>query len=112
MSHTGMFNKPLPVEVRCARAEDVSPFGDTIVYLDPPYVGRTGYGGAAPTLASIDRVVATWCAAGATVALSSPWKDAGHSRTVELTHLRKGQSRRSLTKNADEYLHVFTPELK
>ncbi len=45
-----VFNHPLPVTVLCQRAEQLAPFGDiaaagtrTVVYMDHPYEGRTGY---------------------------------------------------------------------
>jgi 16S rRNA G966 N2-methylase RsmD len=112
------FDKPLPVEVRCCRAQDVAPFGDSVVYLDPPYAGRTGY----PRGEVVDGsalALQGWYERGATIALSSPHAiaiaptdqftlpNALGRRRVELTHRRKGQTRRSLTRSSEEWLHIF-----
>jgi hypothetical protein len=112
------FDKPLPVEVRGCRAEDVSPFGDSVVYMDPPYYGRTGYPSWGPRVGSfeINKVLRAWLRVGATVAISGPDKYrvvpterklTYALRKVKLTHRRKGQTRRSLTRSNEEWLHIF-----
>jgi hypothetical protein len=121
------FNTKLPFEVRCMRAEDVLPFGDSVVYMDPPYPGRTGYPGVEVVRDNRPQNWRLkWLEAGATLALASPdgaafvWTGVPASssavpntpfryRCVELTHLRKGQTRRSLTRSSEEWLHIFEP---
>lgn len=101
---------PCPVEVVYARAQDVEPIPGAKVYLDPPYTGRQGYQKAGQREVEVDpRVIAArWTSAGCLVALSEshPLPLAG-ARHVDLTRARRGQRRRSLTRDTGEWLTIL-----
>lgn len=86
------------------RVENVSPlaYAPTRVYIDPPYEGREGY----DEVLSVDayQLAETWSTAGHHVVLSSGVRYFG---SYPITTQRRGQARKSLTKNVEEYLTVF-----
>lgn len=97
------------VDVRCALAgSEVVPFRDSVVYLDPPYRGRLGYGDFPDE--PVEWVYRRWRAAGARVLVSEARRlDLPGARAHDITGARRGQARRSLTKSTREYLHVSAP---
>jgi 16S rRNA G966 N2-methylase RsmD len=97
------------VEVRCGLAEDQPPEAGAFVYLDPPYEGRLAYRGARQARVFAGEVAQRWVEAGAAVVGLSegvPVQLPG-GRHVDLTHARREQTRRSLTRNAEEWLTVI-----
>lgn len=108
--------RPHPnIEIICGRAESIAPIPGAVVYIDPPYVGTQGYVNAAPDLQTVCAIARRWSAAGCRVAVSynrplarevqgclPGWRD------VDLSALRRGQCRRSLTRSAVEWL-VLSP---
>jgi len=93
-----------PVEVHCMDAVFASPFR-AIVYIDPPYRGRQGYGyDMSPEW--VEETAKRWRRAGAMVGVSEATPLAlGPGWTPERLK-RRGQTRRSLTQNDDEWLTV------
>lgn len=95
------------VEVRLGLAEDVVFGPDDIAYLDPPYPGKQGYDGDTNTPA----IALTWSNARAARrrAISADGRQS-YGRSIfgfdaQWTKLeRRGQTRRSLTRTADELL--------
>lgn len=99
---------PFPVEVRCCAAEVVVPLPRATVYLDPPYDGRQSYGGG--RVLPVETIALRWAAVGCVVGISEgrPLALPGW-RSVDLTARRQGQYRRSLTRDACEWLTVWHP---
>jgi hypothetical protein len=91
-----------------ARAVDPGPClpPGTVVYMDPPYVGTTGYAADLPR-ADVVALARRWAAAGALVAISEaepiPELIAEGWWQVEITDFRKG-SKRSFSKQQREWL--------
>ena len=102
---------PLRAEVRDALQVRPGTVGltshDIVVYLDPPYPGRQSYGQDPPTPDAVGGLARAWADAGARVGLSwgEPTQLPGFS-CYNITDERKGQKRRSLTKDAREFLLV------
>lgn len=101
--------------VKCARAEDIKPFDNAIVYLDPPYQGRQAYLSPVGARAAMSEGVMTlptqvferWRLAGARVAMSEGAKlEIDGARVVNISKRRVGQSRRSMTRSTRELLYV------
>jgi len=95
--------------VLCADASTLDPraFTPSAVYIDPPYAGRQGYRAALAEPAEV--LAARWCAAGHRVVVSEARPLAGATDAREITALRRGQSRRSLTTDHAEWLSIYTP---
>jgi hypothetical protein len=98
----------LPGEITDGAVEPPLLPENTVVYIDPPYVGTTGY---KHTLGR-DRVVElalAWHAAGATVCISEqeaiPELVAQGWRSVNITGKRQGQ-KRTFSKQKSEYLTI------
>lgn len=86
---------------------DAHAFSPAVVYFDPPYTGRQGY---RATLAEpAEALAGRWRAAGHRVVVSEARPLAGANDALEITALRRGQSRRSLTTNHAEWLSIYTP---
>jgi site-specific DNA-adenine methylase len=83
---------------------DPERFAPTRVYMDPPYADRRGYGAKLSGPAHIAR---RWAHAGHLVLVSEAIPLAEADATIEITHLRSGQSRRSLTNNQAEWISRF-----
>lgn len=98
------------VEVVCARAESIDPIQGAVVYLDPPYDGTQGYGGFGPSVEAVCELARRWRDAGARVGVSYNRRLDTYAaglpewHAVDLTTLRRGQSRRSLTRSREEWL--------
>lgn len=93
--------------VLCADVSTLDPHGfePSAVYIDPPYAGRQGY---RTTLTEPVEVLARrWCAAGHQVVVSEARPLEGANETREITALRRGQSRRSLTTDHAEWLSIY-----
>jgi 16S rRNA G966 N2-methylase RsmD len=97
------------VTVLCADASTLDPwsFAPTVVYLDPPYAGRQGYRAALAEPA--EALAGRWRDAGHRVVVSEARPLAGADETREITSLRRGQSRRSLTTDHSEWLSLYEP---
>lgn len=100
---------PCQVEVVTGFAETMAPIPGATVYLDPPYQGRQGFAGAGgnPLASSLIALAGRWAAAGCRVGISeaAPVPVPG-ARHVDLTGRRAGQTRRSMTRDALEWLTV------
>jgi len=97
----------LPPTVVGADAREVEPprLDGVYVYIDPPYIGCTGYG-ADLSRAEVVAMARRWHEAGAVVAISEQvpvlgWAD--DLWPVDITETRKGQ-RRTFSKQQREYL--------
>lgn len=103
---------PLPcrVEVINATATSIVPIPNATAYLDPPYAGRQGYSSDKPS--DVVAVAPKWRAAGCKVGISEavPVIVPVTHRFVDLTARRRGQTRRSLTRNNQEWLTVLDVE--
>ena len=104
---------PVPATIHpdaCAVEPPPLPKG-TVVYIDPPYVGTTGYAHDLDRPAVVDLAL-KWHAAGATVAVSEaepiPELVALGWRVVDITGQRQGQ-KRTFSKQKAEYLTI-SPE--
>jgi hypothetical protein len=91
------------------KAEEIPPtaFGTgNLVYIDPPYYGRTGYG--KQERSDFVSVAESWRVAGNKVIVSydSPVEIGQSWRHVDITSKRKGQKRVSLSKNNREWLTI------
>lgn len=97
------------VTVLCEDASALDPraFAPTAVYVDPPYAGRQGY--RAALAESVEVLARRWCDAGHRVVVSEARPLAGADETREITSLRRGQSRRSLTTDHAEWLSIYEP---
>lgn len=62
-------SSPPPIEVIHGDVLELEPIPGAVVYLDPPYVGKTGYGWDLDRAAVLE-VAQRWSAAGCTVAVS------------------------------------------
>jgi hypothetical protein len=84
---------------------DATIYAPTAVYIDAPYLGRQGYDHALkePT----EEIAQRWARAGHRVVVSEARPLPGADRTVDITNLRRGQTRRSLTKDAAEWLSIY-----
>lgn len=91
-----------------AAALDPTEFAPSRVYVDPPYAGRRGYGS---TLTSPESLARRWADAGHYVVVSEAVPLPGANATKEITHLRSGQARRSLTNDQAEWISIFGNEL-
>jgi hypothetical protein len=99
--------EPGRFEVHCVDAACVVPLAGAAVYLDPPYAGRQGYRASA-SLSDPVTILGTWAAAGARGALSEGRRlDIPGACVLDMTSGREGQTRRSLTTSASEYLHLL-----
>lgn len=99
-------------EVRCCAVEDLSPrsFERTCIYLDPPYPERQGYGNADQMYVwCVKQIVGQWRSAGHRVVVSLDRPISGANRTLDITKLRKGQTRRSMTRDSVEWISVLEP---
>lgn len=83
----------------------VPPTKRTNVYIDPPYVGRQGYGFSLEK--PIEDTAAYWASCGHKVLVSEARPLTGATATFEITEKRVKQSRRSLTQNAVEWLSLY-----
>lgn len=99
------------VDVVCADATLVEPIPGAVVYMDPPYEGRQGYGAAPFAMEDVVPIARRWHAAGCKVAISydAPLAPLGWP-SVEITEARFGQTRRSLTRSHAEWLTVSPGE--
>jgi hypothetical protein len=83
----------------------------TVAYMDPPYVGTTGYGHDLPR-SEVVALARRWSAAGAMVAISEaePIADlvAEGWHAVRIDGERKGQAR-TFSKQKDEWLTLSRP---
>lgn len=100
---------PCHVEVVCGFAQDLAPIPGSVVYLDPPYAGRQGYQGPKPAVEVHPAVLAErWAAAGCRVGLSeSRPVQLPSARHLDLSASRRGQRRRSMTRDTREWLTVI-----
>lgn len=98
------------VTVLCTDAGTIDPrsFAPTTVYVDPPYVGRQGY--RASLTEPVESLARRWCNAGHRVVVSEARPLAGADETRDITTLRRGQSRRSLTIDHAEWLSIYEPK--
>lgn len=100
------------VTVLCKDACAIDPrsFSPAAVYIDPPYAGRQGY------RITLDEPVETlavrWRDAGHRVVVSEARALSGADETHEITLLRRGQTRRSLTTNHAEWLSIYEARAK
>lgn len=96
-------------DVICADVGDVdaADHRPTIVYLDPPYAGRRGYGRERPVDAA--RVAERWRRVGHRVVVSEARPLPGACFARDVTALRAGQTRRSMVSDHSEWLSVFEP---
>ena len=83
---------------------DATSFSPTSVYIDPPYVGRQGY--TEKLSEPVERLALRWAAAGHRVVVSEARRLVGATST-EVTNMRKGQSRESMTTCAVEWINLF-----
>lgn len=100
---------PCRVEVVTGFAEGLAPIPGAVAYLDPPYQGRQGFAGAGgnPLAARLIEMAVRWAAAGCRVGISEAVPlDVPGARHVDLTGRREGQTRRSMTRDAQEWLTV------
>lgn len=97
------------VTVLCKDASALDPlsFASTAVYIDPPYRGRQGY--RAALAEPVESVARRWRDAGHRVVVSEARPLVGADETREITSLRRGQSRRSLTTDHAEWLSIYEP---
>ena len=81
----------------------------SIVYIDPPYVGTTGYGHNL-TREEVCAIAERWASAGALVVISEaePLAELSGWHQVEITGERKGQ-KRTFSKQQREYLTMSRP---
>ena len=81
----------------------------SIVYIDPPYVGTTGYGHDL-TREEVCTLAERWASAGALVVISEaePLTELSGWHQVEITGERKGQ-KRTFSKQQREYLTMSSP---
>lgn len=99
-------------EIVHARAGDIESKSGCVVYLDPPYEGRQAY------LESKDDVSPThlferWRKQGSMVGLSEGVRlELPYVTTHDLTGSRKSQSRITMTKSLQEFLHIGYPRKK
>lgn len=93
--------------VLCADASTVDPraFTPAAIYIDPPYVGRQGY--SAALAEPVESLALRWRNAGHMVVVSEARPLPGADKTREITLLRRGQSRRSLTIDHAEWLSIY-----
>lgn len=98
--------------VICADASTLDPhaFAASAVFIDPPYVGRQGYRFA--LVEPVEALAVRWSGAGHRVVVSEAHPLSGASESREITALRRGQSRRSLTTNPAEWLSIYAPSRK
>lgn len=75
------------------------------VYIDPPYVSRQGY--AFCLSEPVETIAKRWAKAGHRVVVSEARPLDGAREHREITELRKGQSRRSLTTDHAEWLSIY-----
>jgi 16S rRNA G966 N2-methylase RsmD len=96
--------------VLCADAAEIDPhaYAPTAIYIDPPYVGRQGY--EAVFAAPVEVIAERWARAGHRVVVSEARPIDGASWSREITSLREGQSRRSLTTNPSEWISVWNAQ--
>lgn len=94
-----------PVQVVTGRAEDLPPIRGAVAYLDPPYPGTTGYGGAGLTWQQIAALALRWAAAGATVGVSVQLPVGLECHVLQ----RKGSATRFFG-NTTETLSIFRPQ--
>lgn len=94
----------IPVDVILGEARSVSPIPGSWVYLDPPYVGRSGYPHDVP--ADVLAIGRAWFDAGCKVAISEAMPLPGR-RSVNISADRVGQRRRSLTRDDSEWLTLL-----
>lgn len=101
-------SQPIPAQILTMDARDFDPPAGAIVYIDPPYHGAQGYGPELPR-GDVQRLASEWHSLGCTVGVSErePLILTG-ARHVELTDLRAGQFRRSLTRSRVEWLTILT----
>jgi hypothetical protein len=100
---------PCRVEVVAGFAEGLVPIPGAVAYLDPPYQGRQGFAGAGgnPLAARLIEMAVRWAAAGCRVGISEALPlDVPGARHVDLTGRRERQTRRSMTRDAQEWLTV------
>lgn len=98
----------ISAEVHCADAFEFPVPRDAVVYLDPPYEDAISY--AATVGGSVADLAVKLAEAGHLVGVSERYPlDLPGSRHVDLTDLRKGQSRRSMTTTTTEWLTVVGP---
>lgn len=87
-------------------AHAIPPTGGAIVYLDPPYVGTTGYARDVPF--SVPDLVADWTRAGSTVLVSEAVPMFGSAVVYDLTGHRKASPR--MMGATPELLTVYLPQ--
>jgi len=109
-AHAAFVRRARPeVRVVAVDASDLDPthFTPDDVYVDPPYSGRQPYASILrePVAALAER----WVSAGHRVFVSEARRLSGASRHVSLTDRRRGQTRRSLTVDCEEWLSVWEP---
>lgn len=92
-----------------AYVEDLDPaeFPLVPIYADAPYFGRQGY--AKELKQPLGKTIAAWQAAGHKVAVSEASALIGCGHSIDLTKRRRGQARRSLTRDQSEWLSFFQP---
>lgn len=93
-----------PARVEPAAVEPLNIPGGTVVYVDPPYAGTTGYGSDLPR-AEVVRLARLWSEAGALVVISEaePVEALQDWHAVEITSERRGQ-KRTFSKQQREWL--------
>lgn len=100
--------RDLPLTIICAPADGVDVVPDSVLYLDPPYEGTTGYGDL--PISDPAGIAARWAREGArVVALSerSPVQWSSDVQAYELSSQRMGQARKTLTTSTTEWLSVW-----
>lgn len=110
--HTPRITPPtLPgnVFVACRNVAKIDPtkYEPTAIFIDPPYPSRTGYG-AGGALTNESQIGFDWRRAGHRVVISLDRPLPGWEAR-EITGLRRGQTRRSLTRDSVEWLNVGGP---
>lgn len=105
----------LRVEVVCKDVGELLPTsvmsilwgGRGVVYIDPPYVGRMGFGAVLGL--PVEELAKRWAWYGFPVYVSEARPLPGANRCFEITHQRRGQSRRSLTTSNQEFISYWEP---
>lgn len=97
----------------CSDAWEFSPSSPLIqkravVYIDAPYEGRENYGPHKAS-GSVETLACKWASFGFPVYVSEAKPFALAAEFWDITNERKGQKRRSLTKNDYEFLNYFSP---
>ena len=97
------------VRVVCADVSKIDPanFPPSPVFFDPPYKGRLGY--ACKLHETAAEIARRWASFGHKVAVSEAVPLHEADETIDITNTRKGQTRRSLSIDAVEWLSVFHP---